>query len=165
MSSFQSTTLIFLPVLCILFILGRLVTDHMKYWRHKAYLLGHQMINLINNANRCNFKFRLCWHPKLARLRFSGQSRQTGQTSHMNRSDRSRQVCQIANWTAPLRRSRRDNRNAYIERPIRSPDEGVMPPGRPAPRSDRSDRSRAVRPVQRPVRPVRNSKSELGVVF
>ena len=77
----------------------------------------------------------------------------------------SRQVCQIANWTAPLRRSRRDDRNAYIERPIWGPDEGVMPPGRPAPRSDRSDRSRAVRPVQRPVRPVRNTQSELGVVF
>ena len=86
----------------------------------------------------------------------------TGQTSPLNRSDRSRQVCQIANWTAPLRRSRRDDRNAYIERLIRSPDEGVMPPRRPAPRSDRS---RAVRPVQRPVRPVRNAQSELGVVF
>ena len=86
----------------------------------------------------------------------------TGQTSPLNRSDRSRQVCQIANWTVPLRRSRRDDRNAYIERLIRSPDEGVMPPRRPAPRSDRSDRSRAVRPVQRPVR---NAQSELGVVF
>ena len=65
-----------------------------------------------------------------------------GQTSPLNRSDRSRQVCQIANWTAPLRRSHRDDRNAYIERLIRSPYEGVMPPGRPAPRSDRSiDRS------------------------
>ena len=73
-------------------------------------------------------------------------------------ADRSRQVCQISNWTAPLRRSRRDDRNAYIERPIRSPDEGVMPPGRPAPRSNRSDRSRVVRPV-------RNAQSELGVVF
>jgi len=96
--------------------------------------------------------------PKLARLRFSGQSGQTSQTSHMNRSDRSRQVCQIANWTAPLRRSRRDDRNTYIERPIRSSDEGVMPLGRPAARSDRSDRSRAVKPV-------RNAQSELGVVF
>ena len=89
----------------------------------------------------------------------------TGQTSPLNRSDRSRQVCQIANWTAPLRRSRRDDRNAYIERLIRSPDEGVMPPRRPAPRSDRSDQSKAVRPVQTPVRPVRNAQSELGVVF
>ena len=41
-----------------------------------------------------------------------------------------------------MRRSRRDDRNAYIERPIWTPDEEVMPPGRPAPRSDRSDRSR-----------------------
>ena len=66
----------------------------------------------------------------------------TGQTSPLNRSDRSRQVCQIANSTAPLRRSRRYDRNAYIERLIRSPDERVMPPGRPAPRPERSDRSR-----------------------
>ena len=94
----------------------------------------------------------------MARLRFSGQSGQTGQTSHMNRSDQSKQVCQIANWTALLRKSRRDDRNTYTERPIWSPDEGVMPPGRPTPRSDRSDRSRAVRPV-------RNAQSELGVVF
>ena len=79
----------------------------------------------------------------------------TGQTSPLNRSDRSRQVWQIENWTAPLRRSRRDDRNAYIERLIRSPDEGVMPPRRPAPRSNRS----------RAVRPVRNAQSELGVVF
>ena len=100
----------------------------------------------------------ICRHPKLAQFRFSGQSGETGQTSLLNRSDRSRQVCQITKWTTPLRRSRRDNRNAYIERPIWSPDEGVMPPGRPAPRSDRSDRSRAVRPV-------RNAQSELGVVF
>ena len=107
----------------------------------------------------------ICWHPKLARFRFSGQSGQTGQTSHINGSDRSRQVCQIANWTAPLCRSHRDDRNAYIERLIWSPDEDVMPPWRPAPRSDRSDRSRAVRSAQRPVRPVRNTQSELEVVF
>ena len=44
----------------------------------------------------------------------------TGQTSPLNRSDWFRQVCQIANWTAPLRRSRRDDRNAYIERLILS---------------------------------------------
>ena len=104
----------------------------------------------------------ICWHPNLARWRFSGQSGQTGQTSPINWSDRSKQVCEIVNWTAPLRRSRRDDRNPYIEHPIWSPDERVMPPGRPAPRSDRSDWSRAVRPVQRPVR---NTQSELGVVF
>ena len=69
---------------------------------------------------------------------------QTGQTSPINWSDRSSQVCQVASWTPPLCRSRRDDRNAYIERPIWSPDEGVMPPGRPAPR---------------------NTQSELGVVF
>ena len=57
----------------------------------------------------------------------------TGQTSPLNWSDRSRQVCQIANWTVPLRRSRRDDRNAYMEHPIWHPDEEVMPPVRPAP--------------------------------
>ena len=75
---------------------------------------------------------------KIGTIKVSGQSGQIGQTSHINRSDRSIQVCQIANWTEPLRRSRRDDRNAYIEHPIRSPDERVMPSGRPAPRSDRS---------------------------
>ena len=57
----------------------------------------------------------------------------TDQTSPLNRSDWSIQVCQIANWTAPLRRSHRDNRNAYIEHPIWTTDEEVMPPGRSAP--------------------------------
>ena len=75
----------------------------------------------------------ICWHPKLARLRFSGQSGQTGQISCTNRSDRSGKVCQIINWTAPLCRSRRDDQNAYMERPIWSLDEEVMTPGRPAP--------------------------------
>ena len=37
-----------------------------------------------------------------------------------------------------MRRSRLDGRNAYMERLIWSPDEKVMPFGRPAPRSDRS---------------------------
>ena len=76
----------------------------------------------------------------MARFRFSRQYGQTGQTSHINWSDRSRQVCQIGNWTAPLHRSRRDDRNAYIERPIWSLDEGDMTSGRSAPRVDRSDR-------------------------
>ena len=79
----------------------------------------------------------ICWHPKLAHIRFAGQSGQTGQTCHGNRSDRSRQVCHIVNWTSPLRRSHWDDRNAYIEHPIWTPDEEVMPPGRPAPWSDR----------------------------
>ena len=78
------------------------------------------------------------WH----KSRFAGQSGRTGHTDRVNWSDRSRQLCQIVNWTSPLRISRRDNRNAYIERLIRTPDEEVMPPGRPAPRSDRSDWSR-----------------------
>ena len=83
----------------------------------------------------------ICWHSKLAWFRFSGQSGQTGQTSHINRSDRSIKVCQIVNWTAPLRRSRWDDQNAYMEHPIWSPNEKVMPSGRPAPRSNRPDRS------------------------
>ena len=78
----------------------------------------------------------------MARIIFSGQFGQTSQTCHLNQSDRSRKVCQIVNWIAPLRRSRLDDRNAYMECPIWSPDEKVMPSGRPAPRSDRSDRSR-----------------------
>ena len=69
-----------------------------------------------------------------------------GQTSPLNRSDRSRHVCQIANWTAPLRRSRRDDQNAYIESPIRSPDEGVMPSGRPAPGQTGPERSEIANP-------------------
>ena len=69
---------------------------------------------------------------------FSEQSGQTSQTCHLNQLDRSRKVCQIINWIAPLRRSRLDDRNAYMECPIWSPDEKVMPSGRPAPRSDRS---------------------------
>jgi hypothetical protein len=79
----------------------------------------------------------ICWHPTLAQLSFVEQSGQIGQTYHPNWSDRSRQLCQIDNWTSPLRRSRWDDRNADIEHPIWTPDEEVMPPGRPAPRSDR----------------------------
>ena len=75
----------------------------------------------------------ICWYSKLAWFRFSGQSGQTGQTSHINRSDRSIKVCQIVNWTAPLRRSRWDDQNAYMEHLIWSPNEKVMPPWRPAP--------------------------------
>ena len=87
-------------------------------------------------------------------MRFAEQSGQTGQTYCVKRSDRSRQICQIVNWTSPLHRSHRDDRIAHIERPIWTPDEEVMPPGRPAPRSDRSTGLGAVRPVRRPVRPV-----------
>lgn len=53
-----------------------------------------------------------------------------------NRSDRSDQSAQNANWTSPLRRSRRDNRNAYVKHPMWSLDERVM-----ADRSDRLGRS------------------------
>ena len=77
----------------------------------------------------------------MANTEFAGQSGRTGQTGHVNRSEWSGKLCQIVNWTSPLCISRLDDRNAYIERPIWTPDEEVMPPGRPAPRSDRSDRS------------------------
>ena len=60
---------------------------------------------------------------------FAGQSGQTGQTGHVNWSDQSERLFQITNWTAPLSRSRRDDRNAYIECPIWSPDEEIMPSG------------------------------------
>ena len=78
------------------------------------------------------------WH----KSRFPGQTRQTGQTDCVNWSDRSGQLHQIVNWTIPLHRSRRDDRNAYMERPIWSPDEKVMPPEIHVPQSDWSiDRS------------------------
>ena len=69
------------------------------------------------------------WH----KSRFAGQSGRTGQTGRINQSNRSGQICQFVNWTSSLHRSRRDDRNAYTERPIWSPNEEVMPPGRPAP--------------------------------
>ena len=56
-----------------------------------------------------------------------------------NRSDRSRLLCQNANWTSPLRSSRRDNRNAYVERLIWNSDERVMASGRLDTGSDWSD--------------------------
>ena len=75
----------------------------------------------------------------MANTEFAGQSGRTGQTGYVNRLDWSGKLCQIVNWTLPLCISRLDDRNAYIERPIWTPDEEVMPPGRPAPLSDRSD--------------------------
>ena len=83
----------------------------------------------------------ICWHPKLPQLRFAGHSEQTSQTCCINWSDRSGQPYQIDNWNSPLRRSHRYDRNAYIERPIWTPDEKIMPPGRSATRSDRSEKS------------------------
>ena len=141
--------------------LPQFLAHHFAVW-----LFAKTLDDFIDSYNKMAYIFFLAvdtqnWHDE----GFLDNLGRTGQTSPFNQSDRPRQVCQIANWTAPLSRSRRDDRNAYIERIIRSPDEGVMTPRRPAPRSDRSDRSRAVRPVQRPVGPVRNAQSELGVVF
>jgi hypothetical protein len=53
---------------------------------------------------------------------------------------RSGQIVQNANWTSPLRRSHRDDQNAYVERPVRSPDEGVVVLARTSPVPDQSDR-------------------------
>jgi hypothetical protein len=83
----------------------------------------------------------------------------TGLTFHPHRSDRSDQSAQNANCTSPLRRSRRDNRNAYVERLVRSPDEGVIVLERTSPVPDRSHRWDPT------VWPVLAAKSELGVVF
>ena len=73
--------------------------------------------------------------------------------------DRSRWFCQNADLTSPLRSSRRDDQNAYIERPIWTSDERVMAPGRIDSYPDRSDRLAGA------VRPVRTAQSELEVVF
>jgi hypothetical protein len=61
----------------------------------------------------------------------------TGLTFDPHRSDQS---APNANWTSPLRRSRRDDRNAYVECPVRSPDEGVVVLARTNPAPHRSDR-------------------------
>jgi hypothetical protein len=60
----------------------------------------------------------------------------TGLNFDPHRSDR---ITQNANWTSPLRRSRRDDRNSYVEHPVRSPDEGVMDLARTSPEPDWSD--------------------------
>jgi hypothetical protein len=83
----------------------------------------------------------------------------TGLAFHPHRLDRSYQSAQNTNWTTPLRRSRRDDRNAYVEHPVRSPDEGVMVLARTNPAPDRSDWWSPT------VWPVPAVKSELGVVF
>jgi hypothetical protein len=83
----------------------------------------------------------------------------TGLTFHPHQSDRSNQSAQNANWTSQLRRSRRDNRNTYVERPVLSPDEGDMVLVRTSPAPDRSDRWCPT------VWPMLVVKSELGVVF
>ena len=71
----------------------------------------------------------------------------------LNRLDRSGQSSQNAKWTSPLHRSRREDQNAYVERPIWTPDERDMASGSSAPRQtsqtglqERSDRSRQSRP-------------------
>jgi hypothetical protein len=61
----------------------------------------------------------------------------TGLTFDPHRSDRSDQSVQNVKWTSPLHRSRRDDRNASMERPVRSPDEGVMILARTNPAADR----------------------------
>jgi hypothetical protein len=82
----------------------------------------------------------------------------TGLTFNPHQSDRSDQSTQNANWTSPLRRSRRDDQNAYVERPVQSPDEGVVVLARTSLAPDRSDWWDPT------VLPVLIAKSELGVV-
>ena len=74
---------------------------------------------------------------------------QTGQTD-MHKPVR--WLCQNANWTSPLRSSRRDDRNAYVERLIWSSDERFMTSGR-------------LDTGLNPVRPVQTAQFEFGVVF
>jgi hypothetical protein len=76
-------------------------------------------------------------------------------TFHPHRSDRSNQSAQHAKWTS----SHRDDRNSYVERPIQSPDEGVMVLERTIPALDQSDWWGPT------VWPVPAVKYELGVVF
>ena len=62
-------------------------------------------------------------------------------------------VLKMQKWNSPLRGSRRDDQNAYVERPIWTPDEIDMASGSFAPRQtgqiglqERSDWSRQFRP-------------------
>ena len=91
-----------------------------------------------------------CWRPKLTWL---------GVPVCIDWSDRSRWLCQNSDLTSPLRSSRRDDQNAYMERPIWTSDERVMAPGRIDSDPDWSDRLAGA------VRPIRTAQSELEVIF
>ena len=71
-------------------------------------------------------------------------------------SDRFCEVAQKTKWISLLRRSRRDDQNTYMERPIWTSDERDMASRSSTPRSDRFVGA---------VRPVFVVKSELGVVI
>ena len=88
-----------------------------------------------------------------------GTTGETGQTSSLNRSDRSGEFVQNAKYTSPLRRSRRDDRNAYMEHPIWTLDEIDMALGSSTLQADRSDR------FGEADRPVWTVQSGLGVGF
>jgi len=101
------------------------------WWVSGASILHHTLKRIPKYLIKL-YIFASYWHPKLAQFRSAGQSEQTSQTGHVNRTNRFGKHCKISNWTAPLRRAHRDNRNAYIERPIWSGGGGqFMPPGRP----------------------------------
>lgn len=68
------------------------------------------------------------------------RSGRTGQTDGPTRSDRPGQFVQKVIWTSLLDSSRRGNQDPYIERPIRSPNEGDMASRRSAPRAGQLDR-------------------------
>jgi len=102
------------------------------WWVSGASILHHTLKRIPKYLIKL-YIFASYWHPKLAQFRSARQSEQTSQTGYVNQTNRFGKHCKISNWTAPLRRAHRDNRNAYIERPIWSPGGGgeFMPPGRP----------------------------------
>jgi len=94
------------------------------WWVSGASILHHTLKRIPKYLIKL-YIFASYWHPKLAQFRSAGQYEQTSQTGYVNRTNRFGKHCKISNWTAPLRRAHRDNRNAYIERPIWSPGGGV----------------------------------------
>jgi len=87
------------------------------WWVSGASILHHTLKRIPKYLIKL-YIFASYWHPKLAQFRSAGQSEQTSQTGYVNQTNRFGKHCKISNWTAPLRRAHRDNRNAYIERPI-----------------------------------------------
>jgi hypothetical protein len=64
-----------------------------------------------------------------------GKFGRAGQTGPPTRSDHPDQIPRKAFWTSPLDSTRRVDQHSYIERPNRSPDEGVTASGRSARRA------------------------------
>ena len=89
----------------------------------------------------CHKTGGICSHSKMAdRGRPVRPLCLTGQTGLVK-------VLKNVKWNLPLSISHRDNQNAYVERPIWTPDEIDMASESSAPQADRSDRfTGAVRP-------------------